>query len=142
MPRFPDAIGYLLEMRDGLDEAWFHALCDYAIGSTGQSPQPDQLDNLWTFFHGTAPYTPAAAAVPPAPMNSAPMPTHAYLETLSAFDAFKKLVSGFAIRFDRQLSLIFGKNGSGKSSLCQALKVRANSERPSEPLHNVRASYP
>jgi hypothetical protein len=121
MPRFPDAIGYLLEMRDGIDEAWFHALCDFAIASTGQSPRPDQLASLWTLFHGSGPYTPAAASVPPAPTNAGSVPARAYLETLSAFDAFKKLMPGLEIRFDRQLTLIFGKNGSGKSSLCQAL---------------------
>lgn len=142
MPRFPDAIGYLLELRDAVDEAWFHALCDYAIASTGQPPQPDQLDSLGAFFHGTAQYTPAAAALQPAPANAGPAQAHAYLETLSGFDAFKKLVPGLAVRFERQLTLIFGKNGSGKSSMCQALKVLANPERPADPLHNVRATYP
>lgn len=142
MPRFPDAIGYLLELRDTVNEAWFHALCDYAIASTGQPPQPDQLDSLGAFFHGTAQYTPAAAAVQPAPANTGPAPAHAYLESLSGFDAFKKLVPGLAVRFERQLTLIFGKNGSGKSSMCQALKVLANPERPADPLHNVRATYP
>ncbi len=141
MPRFPDAIGYLLELRDAVGEAWFHALCDYAIASTGQPPQAEQLDRLRTFFDGTAQYTPAAA-VQPAPTNTGPTPAHAYLETLSDFDAFKKLVAGLAIRFDRQLTLVFGKNGSGKSSLCQALKVLANPDRPSDPLHNVRSTYP
>lgn len=142
MPRFPDAIGYLLELRDAVDEAWFHALCDYAIASIGQPPQPDQLDSLGAFFHGAAEYTPAAAAVPPSRANAGPAPAHAYLETLSGFDAFKKLVPGLAVRFERQLTLIFGKNGSGKSSMCQALKILANPERPADPLHNVRATYP
>lgn len=142
MPRFPDAIGYLLELRDAVNEAWFHALCDYAIASTGQAPQTDQLDSLWTFFHETAPYTPVAATVPPVHTNAAQTPTYAYLESLFAFDAFKKLVPGLEVRFTRQLTLIFGKNGSGKSSLCQALKVLANPDRPIDPLHNVRTTNP
>ncbi len=76
-------------------------------------------------------------------MNAAAgTPAPAYVEVLSDFSAFKKLISGLSVRFDRQLTLIFGKNGSGKSSLCQALKVLANPERPSDPLHNVRATYP
>lgn len=141
MPRFPDAIGYLLEMRDAVNEAWFHALCDMAIASTGGQPQPAQYEALWDLFHGTAQYTPAAAAVPPARATPATPPT-AFIEQLSNFGAFKKLVPGLAIRFDRQLTVIFGKNGSGKSSLCQALKVLANPDRPPDPLHNVRAAFP
>lgn len=141
MPRFPDAIGYLLEMRDAVNEAWFHALCDMAIASTGGQPQPAQYEALWDLFHGTAPYTPAAAAVPPARATPATPPT-AFIEQLSNFGAFKKLVPGLSIRFDRQLTVIFGKNGSGKSSLCQALKVLANPDRPPDPLHNVRAAFP
>lgn len=142
MPRFPDAIGYLLELRDAVNELWFHALSDYAIASTGQAPPADQLDTLWSMFHNAVPYTPVAAAVPPAITNAAQPPTYAFLETLSGFDAFKKLVPGLEVRFTRQLTLIFGKNGSGKSSLCQALKVLASPERPADPLHNVRTINP
>ncbi len=142
MPRFPDAIGYLLEMRDAVGEAWFHALCDMAIGATGESPRPEVLDSLWSFFHGATPYAAVAATVPAAQTTTAAVATPAYLEQLSDFNAFKKLVPGLRLRFDRQLTVIFGKNGSGKSSLCQALKVLANPDRPTDPLHNVRATYP
>lgn len=142
MPRFPDAIGYLLEMRDAVGEAWFHALCDLAIAATGESPRPEALDNLWSLFHGDTQYAPAAATIPAAPAATAAVPPPAYLEHLSDFNAFKKLVPGLAVHFDRQLTVIFGKNASGKSSLCQALKVLANPDRPADPLHNVRATYP
>ena len=142
LPRFPDAIGYLLELRDAVNEPWFHALCDDAIASTGQPPQTDQLVRIGGFFDGTEQYTPAAAALQPARATTGPAPPSAYLEALSGFDAFKKLVPGLAVRFERQLTLIFGKNGSGKSSICQALKVLANPERPADPLHNVRATHP
>ncbi len=141
MPRFPDAIGYLLEMRDAVGEAWFHSLCDLAIAATGESPRPEVIDNLGSLFHGDSQYTPVAATIAAAPAATGTVPPH-YLEQLSGFNAFKKLGPGLAVRFDRQLTVIFGKNGSGKSSLCQALKVLANPERPADPLHNVRAAYP
>ncbi len=142
MPRFPDAIGYLLELRDAVGEAWFHALCDLAIAATGESPRPEALDNLLSLFRGDTQYAPAAATIPAAPAATATVATPAYLERLSDFNAFKKLLPGLAVHFDRQLTVIFGKNGSGKSSLCQALKVLANPDRPTDPLHNVRATYP
>ncbi|TWT44423.1 recombination protein F [Phycisphaerae bacterium RAS1] len=142
MPRFPDAIGYLIEMRDAVGEAWFHALCDFAIAASGESPRPEALDDLWSLFHGDTQYVPAAATIPATPAATAAVPPPAYLEHLTDFNAFKKLVPGLAVRFDRQLTVIFGKNGSGKSSLCQALKVLANPDRPADPLHNVRATYP
>jgi energy-coupling factor transporter ATP-binding protein EcfA2 len=142
MPRFPDATGYLLEMRDAVNEAWFHALCDFAIGAAGESPRPEALEALWSLFHGHTQYGPAAATTLAAPATTAAVPPPAYLERLCDFNGFKKLVPGMSVHFDRQLTVIFGKNGSGKSSLCQALKVLANPDRPAEPLHNARANYP
>jgi energy-coupling factor transporter ATP-binding protein EcfA2 len=138
MPRFVDAIGYLLELRDTVNEAWFHAVCDFTIGSTGAPPSDDHLNELWDYFFGRQLYKPMAAAV--APINAAviPRPPSAFLEELSSFTGFKKLAPSLHIRFNKQLTLVFGKNGSGKSSLCQALKVLADPSAPTEPLHNVR----
>jgi len=40
----------------------------------------------------------------------------------------------------KRITLVFGRNGAGKSSLCQAFKILANPEKPKEPLNNVRSS--
>jgi len=43
------------------------------------------------------------------------------LEELSDFRNFKMLSDTLAVRFSRRITLIFGANSSGKSSLCEAL---------------------
>ncbi|MCG8041358.1 MAG: AAA family ATPase [Candidatus Thiodiazotropha taylori] len=140
MSRYQDATGYLIELRTSINEGWFSALCDMALNSNGQSPTDEQLAVLWEHLHQLQPYNPVAIAPPPAiPAIGGNQPP-AFLEELSGFSGFKKLSNGLEIRLDKQITLIFGKNGSGKSSICQALKVLANPERPDAPLHNVRST--
>jgi energy-coupling factor transporter ATP-binding protein EcfA2 len=62
-----------------------------------------------------------------------------FLERLHAFVGFKKLSQSLAVDFPTQLTVVFGKNASGKSSLCDALKILASAERPQKPIKNVRS---
>jgi len=141
MPRFPDAIGFLLELRDTVAEVWFRALCDMAVASTGQEPTVEQLQRLWSYFHQITTYAPTAAAVRPGPPAATATLPAVFLEEIANFADFKKLTTGMHAAFSNQVTLIFGKNASGKSSLCQALKVLASPDPPTEPLHNARARY-
>src|SRR5450631_4338995 len=141
-PRFSDSIGYLLELRDSRKEAWFYAVCDMAIACDGSPPAAADIDRLLDIFLGGQTYTPLAASVPSSPAVSAGSVANPHLERLGGFSGFKKLSAALDARFPTQLSLIFGKNGSGKSSLCQALKLLASPDPPMNPIENVRAQYP
>lgn len=142
MQNYHDATGYLIELRDQVNQAWFHALIDMALQSSGQPPNPEQLENLWKYFHGLKNYHPVASI--PSPIAPIPCSSSSpiFLDELSGFSGFKKLSPGLELKFQKQVSLIFGKNGSGKSSVCQALKVLANPEKPKEPLYNARSQNP
>ena len=76
--------------------------------------------------------TAAAVSVPDAPAD--------FLEQLSSFQRFKRLGDALEVHLNKRVTLIFGANGSGKSSLCEALKVLATREPPNRPLQNVRAA--
>ncbi|MFC1603195.1 AAA family ATPase [Pseudomonadota bacterium] len=140
MPRYQDAAGYLLELRTSVNLGWFSALCDMALNSNGQPPTTEQLEILWNLLHQLQPYNPVAVAPPPVTTATGGDQQPVFIEELSSFDGFKKLSGGLRLRLDKQVTLIFGKNGSGKSSICQALKVLANPERPDAPLHNARSN--
>lgn len=140
MAAHSDATGYLLAHRDSVNEAWFHAVCEAAINSDGGNLSPDELERLWRLFCGLETFAPAAAT-PPALKANAPhaiQPFH--LESLSDFSGFKKLGGMLRLDLSKRITLVFGRNGAGKSSLCQAFKILANPERPKEPLNNVRSS--
>jgi len=140
MAKHNDATGYLLAHRDAVNEAWFHAVCDAAISSTGQELSTGELDRLWRLFHGTETYTfTASAPAPLLPSLRGSIPPF-YLESLSGFSEFKKLRPSLKLDLTKRITLVFGRNGAGKSSLCLALKVLANPEKPKEPLHNVLMS--
>ncbi len=142
VPRFPDSIGYLIELRDARNEGWFALACDLAIASDGARPSNADLEKLLDLLLGVQTYAPLAASVPPTPTLPSPAAAAPFLERLGGFAGFKKLSGALDARFSTQLSLVFGRNGSGKSSLCQALKLLASADPPANPIQNVRAQYP
>mgnify|MGYP001110478021 CR=1 FL=1 len=140
MAAHSDATGYLLAHRDSVNEAWFHAMCEAAINSDGGNLSPDELERLWRLFCGLETFAPAAATPPALKANARDAIQPFHLESLSDFSGFKKLGGMLRLDLSKRITLVFGRNGAGKSSLCQAFKILANPEKPKEPLNNVRSS--
>jgi recombinational DNA repair ATPase RecF len=139
MPTYIDAIGYLKDLAKEVDEQWFSMVCDLAAVcgvSVLDKPRTETLFALYTkngSYIGIKPVTAAvAAATPGTPAD--------FLHELSGFTNFKLLGSSLGVLFKKRITLIFGANGSGKSSLCESLKVLASPESPNRPLQNVRAA--
>ena len=138
MPKYQDATGYLLEQRNSLGQSWYNLIVDLALNSTGENLKQENLELIWNVLIGSEAYTPQAAMMQPSNV-SVNNSESIFLETLSAFDGFKKLSPNLSLNLSRQVTLIFGSNGSGKSSLCGAVKVLSNPEHPENPLHNARS---
>lgn len=136
-PRHPDAVGYLNDLADEINEPWFKVICQLAVaGCTGP------LDNQ-TIEKLTAAYVaqadPASIPIPAArPVVGVRAATADRLEVLTDFRGLKNLADSLSVNFDKRVTLIFGPNGSGKSSLCECLKALASSDPPRRPLQNVR----
>lgn len=137
MPKHPDAIGYLNDLATEINEPWFKMVCDLAAVSGVSVLDEVTRDTLFALYTKQACYIgikpaagAAAAAVPTTPED--------FLEQLSGFANFKLLGDTLELSFKKRITLIFGQNGSGKSSLCEALKVLATPESPNRPLQNVR----
>jgi hypothetical protein len=137
MPNHPDAIGYLNDLAKDTGEPWFKMICELA--STAGTSSLDQRcrETLLALFTKRASYLPlqpeTVTIVPPTVTLSAD-----FLETLSGFSNFKLLEPTLELTISKRITLVFGANGSGKSSLCESLKALASAEMPSRPLHNVR----
>ncbi|WP_246327549.1 AAA family ATPase [Candidatus Competibacter phosphatis] len=52
------------------------------------------------------------------------------LEAIGPFNGFKRLSNSLTALFPKQVTIIFGANGSGKSSLCEALQILASNDAP------------
>lgn len=130
-----DATQYLLRLRNEINEAWFHYACDLALNSNGSSISEHSLNSLYQLFHRLEAYAPQAATSnipnPPSEINGY------FLESLKQFNGFKRLAPGFEVEFKKRITVIFGKNGSGKSSVCDAIKVLANPSGAESELRNV-----
>lgn len=139
MPKHPDAIGYLNDLATEINEPWFKMVCDLVAVSGISALEKATRDKLFDIYTKRASYSgimptagATAAAVPATPAD--------YLEQLSGFANFKLLGDTLELNIKKRITLIFGSNGSGKSSLCDSLKTLANPEQPSRPLENVRIS--
>src|ERR1035441_6802875 len=139
MPKHPDAVGYLNDLAKEVNETWFKMVCDLAAVSGVSALDRPMVDTLFALYTGKASYIgikpgaiAAAAAALAVPADS--------LEQLSGFANFKLLGDALAVSFKKRVTLIFGANGSGKSSLCESLKVLATLGQPNRPLENLRAA--
>jgi ABC-type molybdenum transport system ATPase subunit/photorepair protein PhrA len=142
MPSYPDAIGYVTELRDQESTSWFSMICDIAISSSGIPLSTEELDSLVSVFMGKQQYTPKIATPLISPSgndtSSSNLLSPYHLKSITDFNNFKKLSNDLKINFEKRITLIFGCNGSGKTSLCEAIKLLAVSENPKTPTVNVR----
>lgn len=144
MASHTDAIGYLRSLRDEISTDWFTYACDLAVAASNATVSPIHLERLAKLFLRAETYKPASPSAPisvATPSGSSSTST-TFLEELSGFTNFKRLSPSLAVRFQKRVTVIFGTNGAGKSSLCKALKILARPDAPATPLHNVRASLP
>jgi energy-coupling factor transporter ATP-binding protein EcfA2 len=143
MSTYTDAIGYLRSLRDEVSMNWFSYACDLAVSATDGTLSRTNLDFLIGLFLHSKTYSPTAAPLPllPTPGSTSAPPTH-FLAELSAFTNFKRISPTLALRLHKRVTLIFGTNGSGKSSLCKTLKILARPDTPATPVNNVRARLP
>ena len=139
MPKHPDAVGYLNDLATEVNEPWFEMVCDLvAVGGVSALDAP-MLDTLFALYTDRASYIGIKAAATSA-VVAAPAFSTDRLEQLSGFANFKLLGDTLDVSFKRRVTLVFGANGSGKSSLCESLKVLATPAQPSRPLENLRAA--
>ena len=133
-PKHKDAVGYLLKLRNQKNRPWFSHVCDLAVSAKNDSLSENELNSLWDCFSEKAVYK-LAAASSEAPFSEASVRTTAStlntLQELSGFTNFKLLSDTLSIKFTKPVTIVFGTNGSGKSSLCEAIKVLANPDQPS-----------
>ncbi len=139
MPTHPDAIGYLRDLGHSEGIHWLEMICDLA-SSGATSLSATDLEILVQLFTKRASYLRQLA--PPAsgaPVGAA-VPSAERLESIGPFAGFKRLGNSLAASFPKRATIIFGANGSGKSSLCEALQILASNDAPRRPLHDVRSS--
>lgn len=139
MTTHPDSIGYLNDLATEVNEPWFKMVSDLAAVNGVSALDEPMLDTLFALYAGRASYIGTKPAATTAAAAVAAVPADA-LEQLSGFANFKLLGDALDVNFKKRVTLVFGANGSGKSSLCESLKVLATQEHPIRPLENVRAA--
>lgn len=139
MPTHPDAIGYIRALGHSEEIPWLEMICDLAASGT-TTLGPTDLEILAQLFTKRASYL----RQPAPPVATAPTGATAVaierLESIGTFSGFKRLGDSLTASFPKRATVIFGANGSGKSSLCEALQILASNDAPRRPLHDVRSA--
>lgn len=137
VPTHTDAYGYLKDLATEIGEEWFSMVCDL-VSVMGVSKLDQQSQKtLFALYTSTACYLGIKDSYV-STTTATSIPSTDFLEQLSGYSNFKNLKSTLLVDLTKRVTLIFGANGSGKSSLCESFKVLASLETPHRPLHNVR----
>lgn len=139
-PLHNDAIGYVRDLASEENAEWFRYICDAAIERTDATLTRQDTDNLYPLFIGRASYM--SQTVAPVSPGAGVTPIVDFLEALNGFSCFKRLGPTLTLSFTKRVTVVFGTNGSGKSSLCEALRALADAAASPRPLHNVTQSPP
>ena len=139
MPTHPDAIGYIRELGHSEGIPWLEMICDLAASGTTTLSSID-LEILFKLFTGGASYLRQPAPTATTAHTAAAVSVTERLEVIGPFNGFKRLGNALEASFPKRATIIFGANGSGKSSICDALQILASNDAPRRPLHDVRAT--
>lgn len=134
-----DAIGYLLNLREEIKHPWFTYLCDQAISTQNGHLSENQSKMLMAIFKGEMEYK-SDVKIPQQikENNNSTDSPFIHLKHLHSFRNFKRLDNNIRLNLSKRVTVIFGANGTGKSSLCSALKVLTIPKEPDTPIENVR----
>jgi len=139
MPTHPDAIGYIRDLGHSEDISWLEMICDLAASGT-TTLSPTDLEMLVQLFTKRTSYLrQPAPQVAIAPVNTA-TPTRVRLESIGPFSCFKRLGNSLKASFPKRATIVFGANGSGKSSVCEALQILSSNDAPRRPLYDVHST--
>ncbi len=134
-----DALGYLSELATKVDQPWFTLICDKSAELTKPTLTIGLANNLVPLIRKRASYIGPRTSVTSSAVVAASVASD-HLERLHDFADFKLLSNALDVSFSKRITLVFGTNGSGKSSMCDCLKLLATPDAPKRPLQNVRAS--
>lgn len=137
MSKHADAVGYLRALETEINQVWFNFVCDQVIIEGKKELTKEDKDLIKAFFLGRASWLrPEIKSTGGQKINAGTAAS--FLEELTDFDNFKLLQPNFRILLKKNITLIFGNNGSGKSSVCDAFKILANHNAPIRPLPNLK----
>lgn len=135
-----DAIGYVTDLATEVGKSWFRMICDLVTKNGASTLDSASIRELVAIYTNAASYIGISSLPTTGAAHVAKGPPVDRLEQITGFKNFKLLADTLDIRFDKRIALIFGANGSGKSSVCEALEVLASPASPNRPLENVRVT--
>tara|TARA_R110002072_G_scaffold95141_3_gene209680 strand:- start:1033 stop:3681 length:2649 start_codon:yes stop_codon:yes gene_type:complete len=122
-------------------DKWFTDLCEIAIFHSGNEIHEKLISDLFLCFNGGATVQhwlhSAKLNNPKSSHEVENSPANKCLDQIGPFNNFRKLDDALILKPEKNFTLVFGTNGSGKSSVCLALRCLARSDKPYSLLNNI-----
>ena len=125
---FKDAIDYIEDLKKKINQRWFNELCFFTRKSFDQTIDKDSLDNIRNILLSNKNYPLKNLSTIDSRYKKYSKKTQQLnlfsekLEYVGEFSNFKKLGDKIEIKFPSPITIIFGNNNSGKTSICHAIK--------------------
>ena len=140
MNTYTNAVGYLIDLREDVNEPWFTKICDLVLDSDSELMDGNDIAVLVNDFIENKVYTSIfdIQEIPNSNLSSSSANPMFRIDFLNDFKNFKGISSSLNIEFPKRITIFFGTNGSGKSSICEVFKLLGTSNIPDTPIKNVK----
>lgn len=142
MSRYNDAIGYLIDLRNEVAQPWFTKICDLAIDQDSSDLGIEELTKVASIFWEKKDYSSVFTTNYISGRDSSEEAIDEYssvfLEELCDFENYKGIDEALKVEFNKRITVVFGTNGSGKSSICEAIKFLGSPNVPDYPIYNLK----
>lgn len=140
-PAVTDGSAALRKIAKEIGDKWFIDLCELVIAHPSRKFDDKLVSDLFLSFNSGATIDHwLKAATPFSPQttgSTTTAPTNICFDRIGPFENFRKLDAALSLEPKRNFTLVFGTNGSGKSSVCLALRCLAREDEPDTLLENV-----
>ena len=138
-----DAIGYIDQLASEINEIWFDSVCNIVLSgrSVSELMESEKKDLIKIFWDSDSKRKDWSVSHKKEETSSDLVyskKTRPRLEYISNFSNFRGLGPHLKIDFKKRITIVFGENGSGKSSLCEALVALSGARELKIPLWNTQ----
>ncbi len=130
---------YISELALSQDEAWLYEILFHAVQSSGEKLDADVMEGLLSIFLKPENSSKEKFLASTVVYDKKDVTDNDKfkLEYIGEYKNFKKLSDNVSIDFNSPITIVFGANGAGKSSICSSIRVLVDKKPPKNPLGNV-----
>lgn len=137
MSNYRNAYNYIEDLKTTVNMPWFSKICDLAIVANRENLTEEEKIEIQSIYFKEKSYSSSSSSPSLGSSSSSSGIPPIKIEHINGFNCFKRLSNTLKIKFEKRATLIFGANGSGKSSICDTFKIIGDLKPLGTPISNL-----